>query len=271
MIRTIALRQMTMSAQTLRALRRHAGHAALLLAVTTGLSASRPEAPKQTIAAIAPAAHVKRVAHVKSVVMHKAAVAAPVIAPSAFAREAAMSDGQLMARWKADIRQASRRFAVPEIWIRAVMIIESGGRTMMGENRPITSDAGAMGLMQLMPETWQRLRRQYGLGADPYDPHDNIIAGAAYLRELYRQYDYPGLFAAYNDGPGMLEAHRRLRQMMPAETTAYVWNIASILSTGARLPPRAVPAAPEPSAVTIVVTPAIRARRADDQDDEDYP
>jgi soluble lytic murein transglycosylase-like protein len=36
--------------------------------------------------------------------------------------------------------------------------------------------------MQIMPETWSDLRRRYGLGTDPYDAHDNIIAGAAYLR-----------------------------------------------------------------------------------------
>ena len=47
------------------------------------------------------------------------------------------------------------------------------------------SRKGAMGLMQIMPETWAHLRVRYALGADPYDPHDNILAGAAYLRELH--------------------------------------------------------------------------------------
>jgi len=36
--------------------------------------------------------------------------------------------------------------------------------------------------MQIMPQTWSGLRLRYGLGANPYDPHDNILAGAAYLR-----------------------------------------------------------------------------------------
>ena len=63
------------------------------------------------------------------------------------------------------------------------------------------SPKGAMGLMQIMPETWAALRSRYGLGADPYDAHDNIMAGAAYLRELHDRYGTPGFLAAYNAGP----------------------------------------------------------------------
>ena len=61
------------------------------------------------------------------------------------------------------------------------MRAESGGMTMRG-GHPITSRAGALGLMQLMPGTWADMRGRLGLGSDPHDPHDNIIAGAAYLR-----------------------------------------------------------------------------------------
>ena len=170
----------------------------------------------------------------KPTAVQKAANRRPVAAPSAFAEELAMSNAALIDRWNPLIKTASRRFGVPEIWIRAVLMIESGGRTMLGEHTPITSSAGAMGLMQVMPKTWLEMRRQYGLGNDPYNPHDNIFAGTAYLESLYRQYSYPGLFAAYNDGPDMLEAHRRLRQFLPAETTTYVLDVASILSTGLR-------------------------------------
>ena len=45
-----------------------------------------------------------------------------------------------------------------------------------------------MGLMQIMPKTWAELRARYGLGADPFDPRDNILAGAAYIRELHDRY-----------------------------------------------------------------------------------
>jgi Transglycosylase SLT domain len=154
--------------------------------------------------------------------------------PSVFAQESAMSYSQLVDRWNPLVKEASRRFNISGQWIRAVIMIESGGKTMLTENRPIISRAGAMGLMQLMPETWREMRRAYALGPDPYDPHDNIMAGAATLSLLYQQYGYPTMFAAYNDGPGMLEAHRALNEPVPAETASYVRDIASILSTGVR-------------------------------------
>jgi soluble lytic murein transglycosylase-like protein len=131
------------------------------------------------------------------------------------------SDVTGVARWRPWIAQASSRFAVPQAWITAVMRVESGGRLTLG-GRPITSRAGALGLMQLMPSTWQALRHRYGLGADPYAPRDNILAGTAYLRWLYIRYGYPNLFAAYNAGPGRLEAHLASRTPLPSETRAYL-------------------------------------------------
>src|SRR3546814_2650793 len=84
---------------------------------------------------------------------------------------------------------------IPQGWIAAVMQAESAGLTHL-HGHPITSRAGAMGLMQLMPGTWAAMRRQHGLGGDPYDPRDNILAGAAYLRAMYDRFGYPGLFVA---------------------------------------------------------------------------
>jgi len=51
-------------------------------------------------------------------------------------------------RWTSEIAVASRRFGIPEQWVRAIMRVESGG------NPSATSPAGAMGLMQIMPGTW---------------------------------------------------------------------------------------------------------------------
>jgi hypothetical protein len=48
-----------------------------------------------------------------------------------------------------------------------------------------------MGLMQIMPLTWSELRARYDLGVDPYDPRDNILAGAAYIREFYQRFAAP--------------------------------------------------------------------------------
>jgi len=206
---------------------------AVLLAalVAVLVSALRDKAPAPRVP---PAAVVQKTAPPKKVVIVRPAAKAKPPGPSAFARENAMSYRERMERWTPLIREASRRFNVSGQWIRAVIMIESGGRTMLAENRPITSSAGAMGLMQLMPETWHEMRRAYRLGDDPYDPHDNIIAGSAVLAILYKQYGYPTMFAAYNDGPGMLAAHAALDQPLPAETENYVRNIASILSTGVR-------------------------------------
>src|SRR5580698_7644556 len=69
--------------------------------------------------------------------------------------------------WRPYIRDASARFNVPEKWIRAVMRQESGGHEYLN-GEPITSSAGAMGLMQLMPATYADMRDRYGLGDDPY-------------------------------------------------------------------------------------------------------
>ncbi|MGH6872991.1 MAG: lytic transglycosylase domain-containing protein [Rhizomicrobium sp.] len=150
-------------------------------------------------------------------------------APTAFEIEQAMSHAQLMKRWDKYTLEGARRFGVPVAWIRAVMQAESGGRTMLAENLPITSTEGAMGLMQLMPETYDDMRRAYRLGQDPYDPHDNIIAGAAYLRFLRGKYGYPQMFAAYNDGPGHLEDRMRAGGLLPEETRNYVGFITAKL------------------------------------------
>ena len=99
------------------------------------------------------------------------------------------------------VAEASQRFGIPASWIRAVMQVES-----FGDVRAL-SPKGAMGLMQIMPEAWAALRSRYGLGADPFDAHDNILAGAAYLRELLDRYGSPGFLAAYNAGPARYEDH----------------------------------------------------------------
>lgn len=124
-------------------------------------------------------------------------------------------------RWHSQIAEASERFGVPEEWIRRVMRAESGGRTMLN-GRLIASSAGAMGLMQLMPGTWREMRAAHRLGNDPHDPRDNVLAGAAYLRRLYDRFGYPGLFAAYNAGPGRYAQHLAHGRPLPAETVAYL-------------------------------------------------
>ena len=124
------------------------------------------------------------------------------------------------------VAEASQRFGIPASWIRAVMRAES-----LGDERAL-SPKGAMGLMQIMPATWAGLRLRYGLGANPYDAHDNIIAGAAYLRELHDRYGAPGFLAAYNAGPGRYEDHLATGRPLPAETRAYVAVLAPLIGDG---------------------------------------
>ncbi|MDE2135738.1 MAG: lytic transglycosylase domain-containing protein [Alphaproteobacteria bacterium] len=145
-------------------------------------------------------------------------------APSVFAFDTPHSTGARIDRWQSFIGEASRQFAIPEPWIRAVMGLESGGRTTLG-GRPITSGAGAMGLMQVMPGTYSDLRNHYTLGDDSYDPHDNILAGTAYLRQMYDRYGYPSLFAAYNAGPKRFDAYLFAGKPLPNETLSYVESI----------------------------------------------
>lgn len=118
------------------------------------------------------------------------------------------------------ITEASKRFAVPEHWIRSVMRVESAGEVRARSRK------GAMGLMQIMPQTWSELRARYDLGADPYDPRDNILAGAAYIRELYQRYGASGFLAAYNAGPGRYEHHLATDRPLPDETQEYVARLA---------------------------------------------
>jgi hypothetical protein len=89
-----------------------------------------------------------------------------------------------------------------------------------------------MGLMQIMPATWASLRARHGLGTNPYDPHDNILAGAAFLRELHDRYGSPGFLAAYNAGPGRYEDHLATGRPLPDETRAYVAAIAPLIGEG---------------------------------------
>jgi soluble lytic murein transglycosylase-like protein len=90
-----------------------------------------------------------------------------------------------------------------------------------GNGRAI-SPKGAPGLMQITPGTWVELSVRYGLGIDPFDPHDNIMAGTAYLREMHDRFGSPGFLAAYNAGPERYEQHLATGRPLPPETQAYV-------------------------------------------------
>ena len=126
--------------------------------------------------------------------------------------------------YAAQVTKASQRFGIPTTWIMAVMRAESAG-----DARALSS-AGAMGLMQVMPDTWAGLRIRHGLGGDPYDPRDNILAGTAYLREMWDRYgNVAAMLAAYNAGPARYEDYLLTDRPLPAETRAYVAALAPVL------------------------------------------
>jgi soluble lytic murein transglycosylase-like protein len=122
------------------------------------------------------------------------------------------------------IAEASTRFAVPASWIRAVIQVESRG------DERATSPRGAMGLMQLMPVTWVELSVRYGLGLDPFDPSDNILAGTAYLKEMHARFGSAGFLAAYHAGPARYEQHLATGKSLPQDTIAYVAAVTSVLT-----------------------------------------
>lgn len=140
------------------------------------------------------------------------------------------------------VEEAAVRFALPARWITTVMRAESGF------DAAAVSSAGAMGLMQVMPKTYAELRLRYGLGADPFHPRDNILAGAAYLREMYDRFGAPGFLAAYNAGPERYAQHLDHGRPLPLETRRYVAALApaitEVVGPIAATPPSARPTPP---------------------------
>lgn len=132
--------------------------------------------------------------------------------------------------WSAHICEAAKRFDIPEHWIRAVMHVESSN------DRLAVSPKGAIGLMQIMPATWQELRAKHRLGDDAFLPRDNILAGAAYMREMIDRFGKRGFLAAYNAGPTRYKEYLTKGRSLPAETVDYVDMLAPLIDGTALIP-----------------------------------
>jgi soluble lytic murein transglycosylase-like protein len=114
-----------------------------------------------------------------------APVPTPALAPAPAVTPAELADA------------AADKYGLPRLLVRSVMAAESGFEP------DAVSSKGAIGLMQLMPQTAQ------DLGADPHDPAQNVDAGVRYLRDLLTRYD-GGLWralAAYNAGAGAVDKY----------------------------------------------------------------
>lgn len=139
----------------------------------------------------------------------------PILAPSGHA--------SAISSFAALVMEASQRFAIPAIWIEAIITAESTG------DPHALSPKGAMGLMQLMPATWAAMRDRLDLGDDPFDPRANILAGTAYLGDLHARYGSPGFLAAYNAGPVRYEEHLATGRPLPPETRVYLTVLAPMI------------------------------------------
>ncbi len=154
------------------------------------------------------------------------AVAPAAMSPASARPAPASLAASVPGPFSAYVTEAAQRFGLLEDWVWAVMRAESGG-----DPRAVSA-AGAMGLMQIMPGTWNALTTRYGLGRDPYDARANIHAGAAYLREMIDRYGDPAIaLAAYNAGPGRVDEWRAARRSLPVETVAYVAKLAPAFGT----------------------------------------
>jgi soluble lytic murein transglycosylase-like protein len=132
------------------------------------------------------------------------------------------------------ISSAARRQSLEPSLLHAVMKQESGFKPCA------VSIKGAQGLMQLMPATAQQLHV-----ADPFDPQQNVQAGAAFLKQLLARYkgDLRLALVAYN--AGTLWADQRDKDSYPAETQSYIAGIFAELGIGRAEPPDEPPAEPE--------------------------
>jgi len=112
------------------------------------------------------------------------------------------------------ITKASKRHGVSFSLLKALIKIESDF------NSRAVSTAGAMGLMQIMPANIKALKI-----ADPFDPLENILGGARYLKQLIDRFDgkLPLALAAYNAGPKIVERYQRIPPFK--ETEDYVEKV----------------------------------------------
>jgi hypothetical protein len=138
-----------------------------------------------------------------------AQVPSPLITPAPDAAVKPQTPEELAA-------EAAKKYLLPDSFVRSVMEAESGFQPNA------VSPKGAIGLMQLMPDTAREL------GVDPRDPHQNAEGGAQYLRELLARYESDPdqvllALAAYNSGPGAVERYHGVPPYR--ETREYILRV----------------------------------------------
>ncbi len=122
------------------------------------------------------------------------------------------------------ITEASKKHGVSFSLLKALIKIESDF------NPRAISSAGAIGLMQIMPENIRVLNIK-----DPFDPLENIMGGARYLKQLITRFDgkLPMALAAYNAGPNVVDRYKRIPPFKETEDfVEKVMKYYSILKKG---------------------------------------
>lgn len=143
------------------------------------------------------------------------AASTPAVSPAPAAAQPAPADAPpLTASELASL--AAKKFSLPETFVRSVMKAESDFQA------DAVSPKGAIGLMQLMPETAREL------GVDPKNPHQNAEGGAQYLRDLLARYEGSPdqvllALAAYNAGPAAVERYHGVPPYR--ETREYILRV----------------------------------------------
>ena len=192
--------------------RAHAGEAAAsLLAMRAPLArAAAPEnivpsavVPSPSRTSVAPGA--PKAAAPKVAVSRRPSMLDRLLAPGRFA-------------YHETVRRIAARYRVEHRLVMAIIASESGG------DPEALSPAGAIGLMQLMPETAERL------GVDPWDPEQNVEGAVRYLAAQLSTFKSVDLsLVAYNAGPGFAEKYRRGHVELGAETRDFITRVGKML------------------------------------------
>ncbi len=130
-------------------------------------------------------------------------------------------------------KEAADKYGVSERLLKAIAYTESGFQSN------ITSSSGAMGIMQLMPST----ASAYGV-SDPYDAYQNIMGGAAVLKDLLNMFqgNQSLAIAGYNAGCGNVKKYGGIPPF--TETQNYVAKVTSLMQTGVSVPANTVTVTP---------------------------
>lgn len=127
----------------------------------------------------------------------------------------------VLAQLKRDVQElidwTASRVGISRALLSAVARAESGG------DHRVVSPRGAVGIMQLLPSTAREL------GVNPWDPAENVLGGAMYLKRQLDRYqgDIPRALAAYNAGPGAVDRYGGIPPFK--ETVTFIRNVFACL------------------------------------------